>query len=77
MEQPDDGPLICFLLNMCAPRFMTLLVPVTFLCIQEIVIEGFVLKNNVSSYSFVETALTMSFCGISESYFWIFFINVW
>ena len=49
MEQPDDGPLICFLLNMCAPKFMGLLVPVTFLFIQEIMIQGFVLKNNVSS----------------------------
>ena len=49
MEQPDDGPLICFLLNMCAPKFMALLVPVTFLFIQEIMIQGIVLKNNVSS----------------------------
>ena len=41
------------LLNMCAPRIMALLVPVHFMFIQEIVIEGFVLKKNVSSYSFV------------------------
>ena len=64
MEQPDDGFLIFFLLNMCAPRIMTLLVPVHFLFIQEILIEGFVLEKNVSSYSFVEAALAVRFCGI-------------
>ena len=64
MEQPDDGFLIFFLLNMCAPRIMAFLVPVHFLFIQEFLIEGFVLKNNVSTYSFVEAALIMRSCGI-------------
>ena len=64
MEQPDDVFFIFFLLNMCAPRIMALLVPVHFLFIQEILIEGFVLEKNVSSYSFVEPALTVRFCGI-------------
>ena len=64
MEQPDDGFLIFFLLNMCVPRIMALSVPVHFLFIQEILIEGFVLEKNVSSYSFVEAALTVRFCGI-------------
>ena len=27
MEKPDDGSLKFFLLNMCAPRIMALLVP--------------------------------------------------
>ena len=76
MEQADDGFLKVFLLNMCAPRIMVLLVPVYFMFIQEILIEGFVSKKNFSSYSFVEAALEMRFCGISESFFWIFFYKL-
>ena len=64
IEQPDNGFFNFFLLNMCTPRIMALLVPVNFMFTQEILIEGFVLKKNVSSYSFVEAALTMRFCGI-------------
>ena len=64
MEEPGDDFLKFFLLNMCAPNIMTLLVPVYFMFIQEILAEGFVLKKNFSSYSFVEAALTMRFCGI-------------
>ena len=64
MEQADDGFLIFYLLNMCAARIIALLVPVHFLFIQEILKEGFVLKKNVSSYSFMEAVLTMRFCGI-------------
>ena len=64
MEQPDDGFLKVFLLNMCAPRIMVLLVPVYFMFIQEILIEGFVSKKNFSSYSFVDAAFAMRFCGI-------------
>ena len=77
MEQPDDDFLIFFLLNMCAPRIMALLVPVYFILyenfllvpihfmfIRELLTEGFVLKKHFSSYSFVEAALTMKFCGI-------------
>ena len=72
MEQPDDGFLKYFLLNMCAPRIMALLVPVHFIFIQEILIEGFVLKNNFSSYSFVEGALRMKFCGFKAAIFGYF-----
>ena len=54
MEQPDYRFLKFFLLNMCAPRIMAFLVPADFMFIQEILIEGFVLKKNFSSYSFVE-----------------------
>ena len=46
MEEPDDGFLKFFLLNMCAPRIMALLVPVHFMFMQEILMEGFVLKKN-------------------------------
>ena len=53
-----------FLFNICAPRIMALLVPVYFLLIQEVLIEDFVFKMNVSSYSFMEAALTVRFCGI-------------
>ena len=49
MEYPDDGFLKFFLLNMCAPMIMALLVPVDFLFLQEILIESFVSENNVSS----------------------------
>ena len=59
MEQPDDGFLKFFLLNMCALRIMDLLVPAHFMFIQEILTDGFILKTNFSSYSFVETALTI------------------
>ena len=59
MEQPDDGFLKLFLLNMCTPRIRALLVPAHFMFIQEILIKGFVLKKNFSSYSFVEAVLTI------------------
>ena len=49
---------------MYAARIIALLVPAYVLFIQEILIEGFVLENNISSYSFVKAALTMKFCGI-------------
>ena len=49
---------------MCAPRIMALLVLVHFMFKQEILIDGFVLKKNFSSYSFAEAALTMGFCWI-------------
>ena len=61
MEEPDDDFLKFFLLNMRAPKIMALLVPVHFMFIREILAEGFVLKKNFSSYSFVEAALTMRF----------------
>ena len=64
MEEPDNNFLKFFLLNMRAPKIMALLVPVHFMFIREILAEGFVLKKNFSSYSFVEAALTMRFCGI-------------
>ena len=64
MEEPDDDFLKLFLLNMRAPKIITLLVPVHFMFIREILAESFVLKKNFSSYSFVEAALTMTFCGI-------------
>ena len=64
MEEPDDDFLKFFLLNMCAPMVMALLVPVHFTLLREILEEGFVLKKKFSSYSFVEAALTMRFCGI-------------
>ena len=57
-EQPDDGFLNFFLLIKCASRIMVLLVPVNFMFIQEILVEGFVLKKNFSNYSYVEAALT-------------------
>ena len=63
-EEPDHNFFDFFLLSMSAPRIMALLVPVHFLFIQEILLEGFVFKKNVSSYSFAEAALTMRFCGI-------------
>ena len=53
MEQPDDGFLNLFLLNMCAARIKAFTVPVHFIFIQEILMEGFVLKKNFRSYSFV------------------------
>ena len=59
MKQPDDRFLKFFLLNMWAPRIMAFLVPAHFMFIQEILIEGFVLKKNFSSYSFVEAAVTI------------------
>ena len=49
--------------KMRLPRIMALLVSVHFLFIEEILIEGFVLKENGNGYSFVEVALTMRFCG--------------
>ena len=50
MEQRDDGFfLFFFLLMMCARRIVAFLVPVHFMFIQKILIEGFVLKKNVSS----------------------------
>ena len=64
MEEPDDNFLKFFLLNMRAPKIMALLVPVHFMFIREILADGFVLKNNFSSYSFVEAALTMKSCEI-------------
>ena len=64
MEESDDDFLKFFLLNMRAPKIMALLAPVHFMFIREILGEGFVLKNNFNSYSFVEAALTMRFCGI-------------
>ena len=65
MEQPDDGFLNSFfLLNMFAPRIMALLVPAHFMFIQEILIEGFILKKNFISYSFLEAVLIMRFCWI-------------
>ena len=45
MEQPDDNFLKFFLLNMCSPRTTALLVPAYFMFIQEILIDGFVLKK--------------------------------
>ena len=57
MEGPDDDLLISFLLNMCAPKIMALLVPIHFMFIRELLTEGFVLKKNFSSYSFLEAAL--------------------
>ena len=69
MEKPDDDFLKFILL-------MALLVPVSLMFIQENLVDGFVSKKNFSSYSFVETALTMRrFCGISKSYFWIYFCH--
>ena len=44
MEEPDDNFLNFFLLNMCAPKIMTLLVLIHFMFIREILTEGFVLK---------------------------------
>ena len=64
MEEPDHGFSNFFLLDMCAPRIMTFFMPVHFLFIQEILKESFVLKKNVSSYSFMKAALTMRFRGI-------------
>ena len=64
MEEPDDNFLKFFLLDICAPKIMALLVLVHFMFIQEILAEDFLLKENSSSYSFVEAALTMRFCGI-------------
>ena len=55
MEEPDHGFSNFFLLDMCAPRI---------LFIHEILKESFVLKKNVSSYSFMKAALTMRFRGI-------------
>ena len=45
MEQTDDGFFNFFLLNMCAPRTMVLLLPAHFMFMQEILIEGFVIKK--------------------------------
>ena len=74
MEEPDDDFLKFILLNLFASLIMALLVPVHFMFIQENFVEGFVSKKNFSSYCFVETALTMTrHCGISKSYFWIYF----
>ena len=71
MEEPDDDFLKFILL-------MALLVPVNFMFIQENLVEGFVSKKNFSSYSFMESALTMRrLCGISKSYFWIYFCHFW
>ena len=68
MEEPDDDFLKFILLNLFASLIMALLTPVNFMYIQENLVEGFVSKKNFSSYSFVETALTMRrLCGISKS----------
>ena len=64
MEEPDHGFSNFFLLDMCAPMIMTFFMPVHFLFIHEILKESFVLKKNVSSYSFMKAALTMRFRGI-------------
>ena len=55
MEQPDDGLLSFFWLNMCAPRIMSLLVPAHFMFIQEILIEGFILKKEFQYLQFCES----------------------
>ena len=52
MEQPDDGFLSFFWLNMCAPRIMSFLVPAHFMFIQEILIEGFILKKEFQYLQF-------------------------
>ena len=61
MEGPYDSFLKLFLLNMCPPKIIALLVPVHFMFIREILAEGFALENILSSYSFVEAALTTRF----------------
>ena len=63
MEGPYDSFLKLFLLNMCPPKIIALLVPVHFMFIREreILAEGFALKNILGSYSFVEAALTTRF----------------
>ena len=38
MEEPDDDFLKFFLLNMCAPKIMALLVPVHFMFIRELLV---------------------------------------
>ena len=38
MEGPDDDLLIFFLLNMCAPKIMALLVPIHFMFIRELLV---------------------------------------
>ena len=61
MEGPYESFLKLFLLNMCPPKIIALLVPVHFMFIREILAEGFALKNILGSYSFVEAALTTRF----------------
>ena len=76
MEEPDDDFLKFVLLNLFASLIMAFLVPVHFMFIQENLVKSFVSKKNFSSYSLVETALTMRrLCGISKSYFWIYFFQ--
>ena len=45
MEQSDNDFLKYFLLKMCAHGIIALLVPVHFIFIREILIEGFALKK--------------------------------
>ena len=44
MEQPDDGFLKYFLLKMCVPRIIALLVPTDF-TFKKNLIDGFILKK--------------------------------
>ena len=68
MEEPDDDFLKFILL-------MAFLVPVNFMFIQENLVEGFISKKNFSSYSFVETALTMeAFVGFQKAIFGYIFV---
>ena len=75
MEEPDDDFLKFSLLNMCAPKIMALLVPIHFMFIRELLTEGFVLKKNFSSYSFLEAALKWDLFGFEKAIFEYFFIN--
>ena len=45
MERPDDGFLKYFLLKMCVPRIIALLVPTDFTFKKENLIDGFILKK--------------------------------
>ena len=64
MEQPDDGFLNFFLVNNVCSQDYDLVGTSTFYVYTRSSYRGLCFKKEFSSYSFVEAALTMRFCGV-------------
>ena len=52
MKERDDDFLNFFLLNMCAPKIIALLVSIYFMFIREILTEGFVFEREFQQLQF-------------------------
>ena len=70
MEEPDDDFLNFFLLNMCAPKIMALLVPVHFMW--KILTEGFVLRKISVATVMWKLLLQWGFVGFKKATFGYF-----